>query len=219
MMPPTEKRKRGRPKGSKNKTYLSIFHETTEENTGGGGNAGIEIKNENDENDPRLAEVVEAGERVLVNSDDRDFYFTEEIAMDDEAVDSDFGQNKVAMVNMQKGLRKRITTKRQKALLETKRKRGRPPIKVGPIDCSDCDKTFDNVKDFRRHCLEHINSFACSMGDCVKRFKSQKDLDIHLRKHRGEKPYVCSECNKAYAIRQDLRLHIRTMHTGKVIHM
>ena len=71
------------------------------------------------------------------------------------------------------------------------------------------------VKDYRKHCLEHINSFACSFGDCVKRFKSQKELDIHLRKHRGEKPYGCSECDKAYAIRQDLRLHIRTQHTGK----
>ena len=151
-----------------------------------------------------------------MKSDDPDFiYGTEDIALEEDANNSDIASQDITKISMQKGFRKRITTKRQKALLETKRKRGRPPIKVGPIDCSDCNKIFDNVKDYRKHCLEHINSFACSFGDCVKRFKSQKELDIHLRKHRGEKPYVCSECDKAYAIRQDLRLHIRTQHTGK----
>ena len=162
-----------------------------------------------------IAEDIKEGERVLVNSDDPDFiYGTEDLALEDEAPSTgDSSENQ--KLNLQKGLRKRITTKRQKALLETKRKRGRPPIKVGPIDCSDCHKIFDNVKDYRKHCLEHINSFACSFEDCVKRFKSQKDLDIHHRKHRGEKPYVCTDCGKAYAIRQDLRLHFRTQHTGK----
>lgn len=205
---PPLKRKRGRPKGSKNKNYLEI---KTEEDP------ALTLKGEeNDENDPSVAELT-TGDRVLVKSDDPDFiYGNEDIAfVDDNEANVESSNAEFAKVNLLKGFRKRITTKRQKALLETKRKRGRPPIKVGPIDCTDCDKVFDNVKDYRKHCHEHINSFACTFDDCVKRFKSQKDLDIHLRKHRGEKPYVCSECDKAYAIRQDLRLHIRTMHTGK----
>jgi len=207
------RKRRGRPKGSKNKNYTSIFEDHAD---------SIEGKEENDENDPMVAvDIVMAGERVLVKSDDPDFiYGNEDIALEEEMGlnNGDMmtvgGVPDFSKISLQKGLRKRITTKRQKAILETKRKRGRPPIKVGPIDCSDCNKIFDNVKDYRKHCLEHINSFACSFGDCVKRFKSQKDLDIHLRKHRGEKPYVCSDCDKAYAIRQDLRLHIRTQHTG-----
>ena len=210
------RKRRGRPKGSKNKPYTSIFEDHAD---------SIEGKEENDENDPMVAvDIVMAGERVLVKSDDPDFiYGNEDIALEEEMGlnNGDMmtvgGVPDFSKISLQKGLRKRITTKRQKAILETKRKRGRPPIKVGPIDCSDCNKIFDNVKDYRKHCLEHINSFACSFGDCVKRFKSQKDLDIHLRKHRGEKPYVCSDCDKAYAIRQDLRLHIRTQHTGKLL--
>jgi len=210
------KRKRGRPKGSKNKSFITPLE------TDQGDNNLLEAKEENDENDPMVAaDIIVPDERVLVNSDDPDFiYGNEDIALDEESLNVDMisggmsSMMDMSKISMQKGLRKRITTKRQKALLETKRKRGRPPIKVGPIDCSDCDKILDNVKDYRKHCLEHINSFACNHGDCVKRFKSQKDLDIHLRKHRGEKPYVCSECDKAYAIRQDLRLHIRTQHTG-----
>ena len=202
------KKRRGRPKGSKNKSFL----QTT---IAQDGEIPMEedLKFENDENDPSVlgTSVDDSGERVLVNSDDPDFiYGTEDIALEEDVADE-------RKVSVQKGLKKRITTKRQKALLATKRKRGRPPIKVGPIDCSNCDKIFDNGKDYRKHCLEHINSFACSFGDCVKRFKLQKDLDIHLRKHRGEKPYVCTECDKAYAIKQDLRLHIRTQHTGKYI--
>jgi len=195
------KRKRGRPKGSKNKSYhLNIL--PREDKT-----------EENDENDPSLADEIVEGDRVLVKSDDPDFiYGNEDIALDENSEPS--SSSEAVKINLQKGLRKRITTKRQKALLETKRKRGRPPIKVGPIDCSDCKKVFDNVKEYRKHCIEHINSFACSFDDCVKRFKSQKELDIHHRKHRGEKPYVCTDCGKAYAIRQDLRLHYRTQHTG-----
>ena len=193
------KPKRGRPKGSKNRIYVRSSEI---------GECKLE---ENDENsDPSMAVDVIDGDRILVNSDDPDFiYGTEDITLEEESPAE-------SKINLHKGFRKRITTKRQKALLETKRKRGRPPIKVGPIDCSDCEKIFDTVKDWRKHILEHKNSFACSFGDCVKRFKCQKDLEVHLRKHRGEKPYVCSECDKAYAIRQDLRLHIRTQHTGKV---
>lgn len=191
------KRKRGRPKGSKNKSYLIPIEEE---------DVKLE-KTENDEND-------DPSERVLV--DDPDYVFgSTEVADDDDNDEADLGQDSdlSAASNLRRGFRKRITTKRQKALLETKRKRGRPPLKVGPIDCPDCGKTYDTAKDYRKHCLEHANSFACTLGECVKRFKSQKDLDVHLRKHRGEKPYVCSECDKAYAIRQDLRMHMRK-HTG-----
>ena len=197
-----EKKKRGRPKGSKNKNYFTVVDENT---------TAADLK-ENDDPEVDLAEI--KAERVLVKSDDPDFiYGTEEVTL--AMTEDDLNEDNAKVMQHQKGLRKRITTKRQRAMLETKRKRGRPPIRVGPIDCSDCGKTFDHVKDYRKHSLEHINSFPCAMGDCVKRFKSQKDLDIHIRKHKGEKPYVCTECDIAYAIRQDLRLHIRTKHTGK----
>ena len=203
---PVEKKKRGRPKGSKNKNYFTVIGET---NTTDAEPADLK---ENDDPEFDLAEL--KAERVLVNSDDPDFiYGTEEVTL--AMTEDDLNEDNSRVIQHQKGLRKRITTKRQRAMLETKRKRGRPPIRVGPIDCTDCGKTFDHVKDYRKHSLEHINSFPCAMGDCVKRFKSQKDLDIHIRKHKGEKPYVCTECDKAYAIRQDLRLHIRTQHTGK----
>ena len=199
-----EKKKRGRPKGSKNKNYFTVVDENT---------TATDLK---ENNDPEMDCADIKAERVLVNSDDPDFiYGTEEVTL--AMTEDDLNEDNTKVMHHQKGLRKRITTKRQRAMLETKRKRGRPPIKVGPIDCSDCGKTFDHVKEYRKHSLEHINSFPCTMGDCVKRFKSQKDLDIHIRKHKGEKPYVCTECDKAYAIRQDLRLHIRTQHTGKFL--
>ena len=82
-----------------------------------------QVKQENDENDPSNVD----NERVLVKTDDPDYiYGNEDIAMEDDPMDTDYNQ-------LKRGFRKRITTKRQKALLETKRKRGRPPIKVGPI--------------------------------------------------------------------------------------
>ena len=80
------------------------------------------------------------------------FVGNEDIAMEDDPLDTDYQQ-------LKRGLRKRITTKRQKALLETKRKRGRPPIKVGPIDCPDCGKAFETAKDYRKHCVEHTNRY------------------------------------------------------------
>lgn len=198
----SSKRKRGRPKGSKNKNYYSTLEMlTASEESKTAGLLGERLKHENDENNPDVD-----NERILVHPNPDYIYGNEDIAMEDDPLDTDYQQ-------LKRGLRKRITTKRQKALLETKRKRGRPPIKVGPIDCPDCGKAFETAKDYRKHCVEHTNSFACTEGECVKRFKSQKELDIHLRKHKGEKPYVCSECDKAYTLRQDLRLHMRK-HTG-----
>ena len=133
-----EKRKRGRPKGSKNKNYYldlgrkrnileksgwktlicDLFSAPTDRDS-----KNSQVKQENDENDPSNVD----NERVLVKTDDPDYiYGNEDIAMEDDPMDTDYNQ-------LKRGFRKRITTKRQKALLETKRKRGRPPIKVGPI--------------------------------------------------------------------------------------
>ena len=54
-----------------------------------------------------------------------------------------------------RGLRKRITTKRQKVLFESShKKRGRPPAQLEqPIECQDCRQTFTVFKDYKEHCV------------------------------------------------------------------
>lgn len=91
---------------------------------------------------------------------------------------------------------------------DRKRKRGRPPLQPGPLECDQCNMKFEMVKELRRHLLNHTNKFACEFGDCDRRFRVEKELEIHMRKHKGEKPYVCSDCGKAYENRQDWKIHL-----------
>ncbi len=145
------KRRRGRPKGSKNKNFTLPV-------------SMIEVKKENDENeDPILS-----GEKVLVKEDDPDFlYGDDNIALFDDREDPDdkghpgggsSGVGGVGRGNVKRGLKQRITTKRQKALFMTKRKRGRPPTRVGPFDCPECDKSFVAIKEYRKHCVRMFDS-------------------------------------------------------------
>ena len=72
---PMPVKKRGRPKGSKNKNYFVYDHEIK---------SHFMAKTENEENDdPSLLQTGMGTERVLVKSDDPDFiYGTEDVAMD-----------------------------------------------------------------------------------------------------------------------------------------
>ncbi|XP_068084384.1 uncharacterized protein [Anabrus simplex] len=82
------------------------------------------------------------------------------------------------------------------------------------MECEVCSRSFSNKRMLRLH-MEHVhNKFRphlCSY--CGYSVSSVSSLKMHMRKHTGEKPFRCDQCTYRTADHNSLRRH-KMQHSG-----
>ncbi|CAG2103450.1 unnamed protein product [Medioppia subpectinata] len=85
-----------------------------------------------------------------------------------------------------------------------------------PYKCSQCEKSFGNSDDLRRHRIRHDDSLKipCHWPGCDKKFVRLAEMKRHLNAHSGERVYRClwPGCDKQYLNEYSLSYHEKTTH-------
>ncbi|XP_066972682.1 zinc finger protein 37-like [Macrobrachium rosenbergii] len=89
--------------------------------------------------------------------------------------------------------------------------------KAGPRQCRVCREMFYNRVELREHQrTEHNNGRPYQCGHCQKFFTTKNHMEVHVRhKHMsGPNPCQCAMCGKVLSSRTNLRIHMR-IHKGE----
>lgn len=83
------------------------------------------------------------------------------------------------------------------------------------FQCAQCFKMFATEYILRKHLLNHVNSFKCTLCDMTANTAAQ--LATHVRyRHLKERPFHCSKCSYRCIKKSDLRRHDMQIHERKV---
>ncbi|KAK9305358.1 hypothetical protein QLX08_003611 [Tetragonisca angustula] len=75
--------------------------------------------------------------------------------------------------------------------------------------CSECDKSFENLKKFKKHKSYHEKGgkqYPCSVSGCNEVFKKWLLLCAHM-KTQHVSDYKCTECGKTFLNKSHVRIH------------
>lgn len=82
------------------------------------------------------------------------------------------------------------------------------------FSCTQCDKTFKELRTLRLHLKIHNSEYPEQCSVCNKVFRTKWQLKQHVMDHGGERPYPCPECTFTCKTKQQLNEH-RRKHSGE----
>lgn len=82
------------------------------------------------------------------------------------------------------------------------------------FSCTQCDKTFKELRTLRLHLKIHNSEYPEQCAVCKKVFRTKWQLKQHVMDHGGERPYPCPECTFTCKTKQQLNEH-RRKHSGE----
>lgn len=71
--------------------------------------------------------------------------------------------------------------------------------------CKDCQKTFRNAYQLKKHQQSVHRVFKCDK--CARGFKSEKEFQVHLERHQKSDNFQCAHCSKCFTNNTNLRRH------------
>ncbi|KAM8967204.1 uncharacterized protein RCH25_025903 [Pelodytes ibericus] len=92
-----------------------------------------------------------------------------------------------------------------------------PSLGDKPLQCSYCDKRFNDQTILEAHHRIHTGKLAYPCTMCEESFSKPSLLAAHNNTHREGKPYQCDRCDKNFNDQSLLFAHMRT-HTGEKPH-
>ncbi|XP_024081724.1 zinc finger protein 883-like isoform X2 [Cimex lectularius] len=85
-------------------------------------------------------------------------------------------------------------------------------IKIHPLECRTCGKTFHSKSSLHTHAKIHLDlkPHACSL--CPKSFISNQKLKEHMNGHTGYAPIQCNLCDRRFKRYSNLKQHKDSAH-------
>ena len=78
------------------------------------------------------------------------------------------------------------------------------------FQCDNCNKSFSNLVNLKRHRVRHNNVFIHQCEKCLKKFKTSFERKRHIKLiHDKIKDSKCDICGKSFTLPHSLKLHIK----------
>ncbi|XP_041719724.2 zinc finger protein 23-like isoform X7 [Coregonus clupeaformis] len=86
------------------------------------------------------------------------------------------------------------------------------PSEEGQHKCPECDMSFSQMSQMKRHQLIHSDSDPLRCNQCLKKCPNSDALTRHMQIHNGARPFQCSMCKINFTQLVCLRQHYLNTH-------